>query len=78
MIPLVVVMVLLFLVRVQNTYEMHYVFFKVRILIQNNDIVIIPGTSITKALPKVNPSQKSDGPRRSLNLADYKKRRGLI
>ena len=39
---------------------------------------IITGTSVVKALPKVNPSQKNDGPRRSLNLADYKKRRGLI
>ena len=36
------------------------------------------GSSSVKAVPKLAPTPKSEGPRRSLNLADYKKRRGLI
>ena len=31
-----------------------------------------------KAVPKQVTTPKNDGPRRSLNLSDYKKRRGLI
>lgn len=34
--------------------------------------------SSVKSIPKVIPSQKIEGPKRSLNLADYKKRKGLI
>lgn len=35
-------------------------------------------SSVPKVMPKVGGTAKQEGPRRSLNLSDYKKRRGLI
>lgn len=40
--------------------------------------VAMPNTPVNPNLKPVNPVRKDTGPKKSLNLADYKKKRGLI